>query len=43
LNEKGVYVLFSEGYVEEGKNRTIKSKVLKDFIVDLGGVFKEEF
>ena len=43
LNEKGVYVLFSEGYVEEGENRTIKAKVLKDFIVDLGGVFKEEF
>ncbi len=43
LNEKGAYVLFSEGYVEEGENRTIKSKVLKDFVIDLGEVFKEAF
>ena len=43
LNEKGIYILFSEGYMEEGGNRTIKSKVLKDFIIDLVEVFKEEF
>lgn len=43
LNEKGAYVLFSEGYMEEGGNRMIQSKVLKDFILDLEEVFKEDF
>lgn len=43
LNEKGVYVLFSEGYMDEGGNRTVQSRVLKDFILDLGEVFKESF
>lgn len=42
LNEKGTYALFSEGYMDEGGNRTVKSKVLQDFILDLGEVFKEE-
>lgn len=43
LNEKGVYTLFSEGYMDEGGHGTIKSKVLKDFIVNLEEVFKECF
>ncbi len=43
LNEKGTYVLSSEGYMDEGGNRTIQSTVLKDFALDLGKVFKEDF
>ncbi|NUO09096.1 MAG: Uma2 family endonuclease [Candidatus Brocadia sp.] len=43
LNEKGAYALFSEGYTDEGENRMIKSAVLKDFIVDLGEIFKGDF
>lgn len=43
LNEKGTYVLSSEGYMDEGGNRTIQSKVLKDFALDLGKVFSEDF
>ncbi len=42
LNEKGTYVLFSDGYMDEGGNRTVKSTVLQDFILDLGEIFKEE-
>ena len=43
LNENGVYTLFSEGYMDEGGNRVIRSKVLKDFSIDLCEVFKEYF
>mgnify|MGYP003438912923 FL=1 len=43
LNGKGVYTLFSEGYMDEGGHGTIKSNVLKDFIVNLEDVFKEDF
>lgn len=43
LNEQGIYILFSEGYMDEGGNRTIQSKVLKDFTLHLGDVFKEDF
>ena len=43
LNENGVYTLFSEGYMDEGGNRVIRSKVLKDFYIDLCEVFKEYF
>lgn len=43
LDEKGVYMLFSEGYMDEGGNRIITSMVLKDFTLDLGEIFKEDF
>ncbi|TVL99332.1 MAG: Uma2 family endonuclease [Candidatus Brocadia sp. WS118] len=43
LNEQGIYILFSEGYMDEGGNRVIKSAVLKDFTLDLGEVFREDF
>ena len=43
LNKNGVYTLFSEGYMDEGGNRVIRSKVLKDFSIDLCEVFKEYF
>ena len=42
LDEKGGYKLISEGYMDEGGNKTIKSRVLKDFVLDLGEVFKED-
>jgi len=43
LNENGIYTLFSEGYMDEGGNRVILSKFLKDFSIDLCEVFKEDF
>ena len=43
LNENGIYALFSEGYMDEGGNRVVQSRVLKDFSVDLSEVFKEDF
>lgn len=43
LNENGIYTLFSEGYMDEGGNRVILSKMLKDFSIDLCEVFKEDF
>src|SRR4030066_251533 len=42
-DDKGRYTLFSEGYMEEGKNKSVKSKVMDGFELDLGEVFKEEF
>lgn len=43
LNESGIYTLFSEGYMDEGGNRVIRSKVLEGFSMDLSEVFKEDF
>lgn len=43
LNEKDAYALFSEGYMDEGGNRTLQSKVLKGSALDWGEVFTEEF
>lgn len=41
LNEQGFYELFSEGYMEEGESKVIKSIVLKDFEIDLKEIFRE--
>jgi Uma2 family endonuclease len=43
LNEKGKYALFSESYLEEGKAKSVKSKVLDGFELNLEDVFREEF
>ena len=40
LDEKGRYELLSDGYMDEGGNRIIKSVVLQDFVLDLAEVFK---
>ncbi len=35
--------IYTQCYMDEGEHGTIKSKVLKDFIVNLEEVFKEGF
>jgi len=41
LDGKGGYKLSSEGYMDEGGNTTIISRILKGLAIDLADVFKE--
>ena len=41
LDGKGGYKLSSEGYMDEGGNTTIRSRILKGLVINLAEVFKE--